>query len=151
MQELSSDGWLIAGANESMRDSRGSVAVIYPLLSCLVLAARGDRPGRQETESGRLVRRWEWVGYRLHIMWRKTCLGGRGEIICLDCFGYNKLHVLTSGCLNGGGWRKIPRAGHTDNNDCNTACEEIWRRPRWPKIYSRQSYITHATLWQLAL
>ena len=24
-----------------------------------------------------------------------------GEIICLDCFGYNKLYVLTSGCLNG--------------------------------------------------
>lgn len=24
-----------------------------------------------------------------------------GEIICLDCFSYNKLYVLTSGCLNG--------------------------------------------------
>lgn len=24
-----------------------------------------------------------------------------GEIICLDCFSYNKLFVLTSGCLNG--------------------------------------------------
>lgn len=25
-----------------------------------------------------------------------------GEIICLDCFHYNKLYMLTSGCLNGG-------------------------------------------------
>lgn len=33
-----------------------------------------------------------------------------GEIICLDCFGDNKLYLVTSGCFNGG--KKIPRAGH---------------------------------------
>lgn len=74
------------------RESRGSVAVIYPLLSCLVPVARRDGRGRQETESGRLVcplsgkedrgREGEEVGkagYQLHIMWRKTRLGGRRD------------------------------------------------------------------------
>lgn len=93
-----------------MRDSRGSVAVIYPLLSCLVLTAWGDRPGRQETESGWLVwrgrereREEERVrrGYHLRIMVGGKHVQVAGEIICLDCFSYNKLYVLTSGCLNG--------------------------------------------------
>lgn len=42
MQELSSDGWLIAGANQSTGGSWGSEAVIYPVLSCRVLTASGD-------------------------------------------------------------------------------------------------------------
>lgn len=55
MQELSSDGWLIAGANESMGDSRGSMAVIYPLLSCCVLGR--DRRQRLGSRFG-----WEMEG-----------------------------------------------------------------------------------------
>lgn len=82
MEELSSDGWLIASANESMRECLGSVAVIYPLLSCLVLIAGGRWPretgdgewvAAQEEEEGGGV---EGARYQPDIMWRKTCLGG---------------------------------------------------------------------------
>lgn len=119
-----------------MRDSRGSVAVIYPLLSCLVLTAWGDRPGRQETESGWLGLedggvRMGGGGHGRRIIF--VLCGGKhvqvaGEIICLDCFCYNKLCVLTSGYLNGE--EKAPRAGQADNDDRNMVCEEIWWQQR---------------------
>ena len=136
---------------KALEDSRGSVAVIYPLLSCLVLAARGDRPGRQETR--RVGGGWRdggmegaWRGYHLHITGGGKHVQVAAEIICLDCCSYNKLYVLTSGCLNGG--RKSPRAGQTDNDGCNMACEEIWwRREMTQNIFSAVVHQVTAVLF----
>lgn len=47
-----------------------------------------------------------WRGYHLHITGGGKHVQVAAEIICLDCCSYNKLYVLTSGCLNGG--EKVP-------------------------------------------
>lgn len=162
MQELSSDGWLIAGANESMREREPGLCgcnLSSPVLSCLVPVAGRDGRGRQETESGRLVcplsrkedrgREGEEVGkagYQLHIMWRKTRLGGRRDHLF---WLFSAITTTTRVCvcwhlgvwIGGQGRREILEAGQGDNNGRNMVSEEIWWQRRWPKIYSQQSCI----------
>lgn len=137
MQELSSDGWLIAGANESMRDSGASVAVIYPLPSYLVLAARGDRPARQEEDSHWLVCRWELAV--IFIPGARKSMFGRDHL-----FGFFWGVITSRMCWHLDVWmgeQKFPEQVRLMIMSATWSVRKYDGGTRWPKIYSRQSYI----------